>query len=74
MSYLINNKKALNIIFCIEDFVKIYGKYLSFWNDNSYEFKNKIITDYMKENEIFFIYGLPYKPYSQDMVERLIKL
>ena len=72
-SYLINNKKALNILFCIEDFVKIYGKPLSFGSDNGREFKNKLINDYMKENGINFIHGLPYKPHSQGVVERIHK-
>ena len=72
-SYLINNKKAVNILFCIEDFVKIYGKPISFGSDNGLEFKNKIIIDYMKINGINFIHGLPYKPHSQGVVERLHK-
>ena len=37
-NYLVNKKKALNILFCIEDFVKLYGKSLSFRSNNSREF------------------------------------
>ena len=73
-SYLINNKKAVNILFCIEDFVKIYGKPISFGSDNGREFKNKIIIDYMKVNGINFIHGLPYKPHSREWLKGCIKL
>ena len=40
-SYLINNKRAINILNCFEDFVKIYGKPLSVGSDNGRHLKIK---------------------------------
>ena len=45
--YLLSNKKAINILSCIEDFIRLYGKPKSIGSDNGREFKNKIINDYM---------------------------
>ena len=46
-SYLLKNKKSLNILDCIKDFFDIYGVPLSVGTDNGREFKNKLINDYM---------------------------
>ena len=33
-SYILNNKKAFNILICIEDFIKKFGKPKSIGSDN----------------------------------------
>ena len=41
---------------------------------NGTEFKNRLLTEYCKVNKIKFIYGLPYRPHSQGVVERLHRI
>ena len=68
-SYLLINKSSLSILNCIKDFIEIYGKPKSLGSDNGREFKNKLIEDYLKNNNIKFVHGFPYKPNSQGVVE-----
>ena len=68
-SYLLINKSSLSILNCIKDFIEIYGKPKSLGSDNGREFKNNLIEDYLKNNNIKFVHGFPYKPNSQDVVE-----
>ena len=44
-----------------------------FQNFDGKEFKNKLIEDYLKGRNINFMYGLPYNPHSQSLVERFHK-
>ena len=37
------------------------------------EFKNKLLKDYLSENNIKYVKGLPYKPHSQGVCERVHK-
>ena len=52
----------------------IYGapKYLI--SDNGTEFKNNILKKFCLENNIKFLQRLPYRPYSQGVVERLHRI
>ena len=68
-SYLLINKSSFGILLCIKDFFGIYGKPKSLGSDNGREFKNKLIEDYLKNNNIKFVHGFPYKPNSQGVVE-----
>lgn len=43
-SYILNNKKAYNILNCIEDFIKRFGKPKSIGSDNGRELKNILIN------------------------------
>ena len=70
-SYLLNTKEKFEIFPHIRDFIDKYDKPNYLVTDNGTEFKNKILTDYCKENRIKFIYGLPYRPHSQGVIERL---
>ena len=70
-SYLLNTKEKFEIFTHIRDFIDKYGKHNYLVTDNGTEFKNKILTDYCKENRIKFIHGLPYRPHQQGVVERL---
>ena len=70
-SYILNNKKAFNILICIEDFIKKFGKPKSIGSDNGRELKNVLINDFMEDNNIKFVHGLPYKPHSQGVCERV---
>ena len=69
----IKNKKAHNILNCLKDFIKIYGSPKSVSADNGKEFKNKLISDYLSENNIHYVHGLPYNPHSQGVCERVHK-
>ena len=39
-------------------------------SDNGSEFKNSLIENFLKENNVEFIHGAPYNPHSQGVVER----
>ena len=41
----------------------------SIGTDNGREFKNKLFTDYMEENNILYVHGPLYKPHSQGVCE-----
>ena len=68
-SYLLKNKEAFGILQCVKNFISIYGLPRSIGTDNGREFKNKLFTDYMEENKIQYVHGLPYKPHSQGVCE-----
>ena len=70
-SYLLNTKEKYEIFTHIKDFIENYGKPNYLVTDNGTEFKNNLLSEYCKENEIKFIHGLPYRPHSQGVVERL---
>ena len=70
-SYLLNTKEKYEIFTHIRDFIENYGKPNYLVTDNGTEFKNNLLSEYCKENEIKFIHGLPYRPHSQGVVERL---
>ena len=54
---------------CVKNFISMYGLPRSIGTDNGREFKNKLFTDYMEENKIQYVHGLPYKPHSQGVCE-----
>ena len=68
-SYLLKNKEAFGILQCVKNFISIYGIPRSIGTDNGREFKNKLFNDYMEENKIQYVHGLPYKPHSQGVCE-----
>ena len=70
-SYLLNTKEKYEIFTHIREFIENYGKPNYLVTDNGTEFKNNLLSEYCKENEIKFIHGLPYRPHSQGVVERL---
>ena len=72
-SYLLEDKKSIGILNCFKQFILEFGIPLSVGTDNGREFKNKLLSDYMKDNNIKYVHGLPYKPHSQGVCERVHK-
>ena len=70
-SYLLDNKKSIGILNSFKSFITEYGVPLSVGTDNGREFKNKLLSDYMKDNNIKYVHGLPYKPHSQGVCKRV---
>lgn len=70
-TYLITNKSANIILDKLVDFINSYGMPKSIGTDNGKEFKNSIMMNFCQENNINLVHGLPYKPHSQGVVERL---
>jgi len=70
-SYLLNTKEKYEIFVHIREFIDKYGKPNYLVTDNCREFKNDVLGEYCKNNNIKSIHGLPYRPHSQGVVERL---
>lgn len=70
-TYLINNKSANIILDHLLDFINSYEMPKSIGTDNRKVFKNSLMINFFQENNIKLVHGLPYKPHSQDVVERL---
>ena len=73
-SYLLNTKEKFEIFTHIRNFIELYGKPKYLVTDNGSEFKNHLLKDYCDKNGIKFIHGLPYRPHSQGVVERLQRI
>ena len=73
-SYLLNTKEKYEVFTHIRDFIEKNGKPNYLVTDNGTEFKNKLLTEYCQVNKIKFIHGLPYRPHSQGVVERLHRI
>ena len=58
----------------IWEFIDKYGKPNYFVTDNGTEFKDNVQGEYCKNNNIKFIHGLPYRPHSHRVVERLYRV
>lgn len=72
-TYVITNKTANNILDKLIDFINIYGVPKSIGTDNGKEFNNSLLKDFCMKKNITMVHGLPYKPHSQGVVERLHK-
>ena len=70
ISYLIRDKKALTVLKKLKLALNCYGYPEEIGSDNGSEFKNSIIENFLKEQNIKFIHGNPYNPHSQGVVER----
>ena len=69
--YLINTKEKYEIFVHIREFIDKYGKPNYLVTGNGTEFKNNVLGEYCKNNNIKFMHGLPYRPHSQGVVARL---
>ncbi len=49
-----------------------FPKYLI--TDNGTEFKNKLLKEFCENNHVKFIHGLPYRPHSQGVIERIHRI
>ena len=70
MAFIINNKEATTILKYLKIALEANGFPEEIGSDNGKEFKNKLIENYLEENNIKFIHGAPYNPHSQGVVER----
>ncbi len=68
MIYPLNNEEARNIIPYIIDFCSHNSFPKEFSSDNGAEFKNKLFEEYCSLNNIKFINGVPFKPYSKGII------
>ena len=70
MAYIIDNKEAKTILRYLKLALECDRLPEEIGSDNGKEFKNILIENYLKENDITFIHGSPYNPHSQGVVER----
>lgn len=68
--YQLKNKETSTVLKKIKKFLSIIGNPKEFGFDNGKEFKNKLLEEYCKEENIDIIHGIPYMPHSQGTVER----
>lgn len=61
-TYLIENKTAKEVLYCLNDFIIKHGKCDIFQCDNGREFSNNIINNYCTEKDIKLIHSSPYHP------------
>jgi len=73
MSYLIENKESNTIYIYLKKALECNGYPEEIGCDNGAEFKNRLIENYLHDNNIKFIHGTPYNPHSQGVVERFHK-
>ena len=70
MAFIIENKEANIILKYLKLALECNGYPEEIGSDNGREFKNNLIENYLKENNIKFIHWAPYNPHSQGVVER----
>ena len=68
MSYILENKESKNVFKYLKQAFECFGYPEELRSDRK-EFKNKLIEDYLNENDINYIQGNSYNPNSQGMVE-----
>ena len=73
-SYLLENKDSNKIFECIKECFNKYGVPQEFGTENSKEFCNGKIKNFLESKHIKFIHGKGYNPQSQWYVERLDRL
>ena len=70
-SYLLESKKAEEIIICLNDFISHFGSPKHFQCDNGGEFKNDKFEDFCHSHKIHIIHSKPRHPQTNRIVERL---
>jgi len=70
MAFIIYNKESKTIFKYLKIALEVNGFPEEIGSDNGREFKNSLIENYLKENNVDFIHGAPYNPHSQGVVER----
>ena len=66
----ISNKESKTIFKYLKASLEANGFPEEIGSDNGREFKNSLIENFLKENNVEFIHGAPYNPHSQGVVER----
>ena len=70
-SYLIENKTAKEVLYCLNDFIIKHGKCDILQCDNGREFSINLIINYCSEKDIKLIHSSPYHPQTNGVVERI---
>ena len=65
----LKNKKAENILIALKKWVTTHNVPLFLQTDNDTEFKNNALTKFCKQKNIMQIFGTPYNPKHQGVVE-----
>ena len=68
---MLKTKNEKTVFKIIKEYFKNFGYPEKFGTDNGKEFSNKLLSNYLKENNIKFIQGKAYNPHWQGSVERL---
>ena len=66
-----DTKESLEVFSKIRNFIEIFSQLKYFVEDNAQELKNKTLKQYCEKNNIKLLHGLPYRPHSQGVVERV---
>ena len=74
MAFYIENKEANTILKYLKLALECNGYPEEIRSDKGREFKNNLIENYLKENNITFIHGALYNPHSQGLLKDFIKL
>ena len=73
LAYIIQNKKAENILSCLKDFIIKNRIPQKIHTDNGKEFVNKLLIEYCINNNIIFLRERPYHPQTQGCGEAFNK-
>ena len=69
--FLLSNKNAKSILVFIKDCFSKFAIPDEFGSDNRKEFSNKILNEYLTNNNIKFIHGKACNPKFQGYIEKL---
>ena len=72
-NFIIQNKKSETILGNIKKFINSFGKPNSIHTDNGREFRNKLLENYCKLNNININHERPFHPQSQGCIESFNK-
>ena len=68
MAFIIENKEVNTILKHLKLALECNGYPEEIESDKGREFKNNLIENYLKENNITFIHCAPYNPHSQGLL------
>ena len=69
-AFLIRDKTSETVLKKIKNFIAINKKPVIIQTDNGLEFKNQIISDYLKKENIKHVYSRPHHPQTNGCLER----
>ena len=67
---MIKDKKATTALYKIKNFIAINKNPVIIQTDNGLEFKNQLISDYLKQENIKHIFSRPHHPQTNWCLER----
>ena len=68
--FLIRDKTAETTLLKIKNFIGIFKKPKIIQTDNGKEFKNRLLENYLEENEIKHVSSRPHHPQTNGCIER----